>query len=58
VFDILAIGFFVAIGHQPNAEIFKGYIALMRLVNIVNTPGTSKTNVDVVFVAGDAAYHV
>ncbi|WP_264510395.1 thioredoxin-disulfide reductase [Flavobacterium sp. N1719] len=56
--EIPATGFFVAIGHQPNTEIFKDYIALDETGYIVNTPGTSKTNVPGVFVAGDAADHV
>jgi thioredoxin reductase (NADPH) len=58
VFDIPATGFFVAIGHQPNTGIFKDYISLDETGYIVNTPGTSKTNVEGVFVAGDAADHV
>jgi thioredoxin reductase (NADPH) len=56
--EIPATGFFVAIGHQPNTEIFKDFITLDETGYIVNTPGTSKTNVPGVFVAGDAADHV
>lgn len=49
-------GFFVAIGHQPNTEIFKDYINLDETGYIkYEQPGTSKTNVPGVFVAGDAA---
>jgi thioredoxin reductase (NADPH) len=49
-------GFFVAIGHQPNTEIFKEYIDLDETGYIKYAqPGTSKTNVAGVFVAGDAA---
>lgn len=55
---IEATGFFVAIGHKPNTDIFKDYITLDETGYIVNTPGTSKTNVPGVFVAGDAADHV
>ena len=58
IFEIPATGFFVAIGHQPNTTIFKDYITLDETGYIVNTPGTSKTNVAGVFVAGDAADHV
>ena len=58
VFDIPATGFFVAIGHKPNTDIFKEYITLDETGYIVNTPGSSKTNVEGVFVAGDAADHV
>lgn len=56
--EIPATGFFVAIGHKPNTDIFKDYITLDETGYIVNTPGTSKTNVAGVFVAGDAADHV
>jgi thioredoxin reductase (NADPH) len=49
-------GFFVAIGHQPNTEIFKDYIELDETGYIKYAqPGTTKTNVPGVFVAGDAA---
>jgi len=49
-------GFFVAIGHQPNTDIFKDYIDLDETGYIKYAqPGTSKTNVPGVFVAGDAA---
>lgn len=58
IFDIAATGFFVAIGHKPNTDIFKDFITLDETGYIVNTPGTSKTNVAGVFVAGDAADHV
>jgi thioredoxin reductase (NADPH) len=57
-FDIEATGFFVAIGHKPNTDIFTEFITLDETGYIVNTPGTSKTNVSGVFVAGDAADHV
>jgi thioredoxin reductase (NADPH) len=56
--EIPATGFFVAIGHQPNTGIFKDYITLDETGYIKNIPGTSKTNVEGVFVAGDAADHV
>jgi thioredoxin reductase (NADPH) len=57
-FEIEATGFFVAIGHNPNTDIFKKYISLDETGYIINTPGSSKTNVEGVFVAGDAADHV
>lgn len=47
-------GFFVAIGHQPNTAIFKDYINLDETGYILTIPGTSKTNVEGVFAAGDA----
>lgn len=58
VIDIPATGFFVAIGHKPNTDIFKGFLNLDETGYIINTPGSSKTNVDGVFVSGDAADHV
>lgn len=51
-------GFFVAIGHKPNTDIFKGWLNLDETGYILNKPGTSKTNIDGVFVSGDAADHV
>ncbi len=56
--EIPATGFFVAIGHKPNTDIFKDYITLDETGYIINVPGTAKTNVAGVFVAGDAADHV
>lgn len=56
--EIPATGFFVAIGHKPNTDIFADYITLDETGYIVNVPGSSKTNVSGVFVAGDAADHV
>ena len=54
--DIPCTGFFVAIGHKPNTDIFKEYINLDETGYIkYEQPGTSKTNVPGVFVAGDAA---
>ena len=58
VLDIQATGFFVAIGHEPNTKIFSNYLKLDDTGYIINTPGSSKTNVEGVFVSGDAADHV
>jgi thioredoxin reductase (NADPH) len=56
---IEATGFFVAIGHKPNTDIFADYINLDETGYIkYEKPGTSLTNVPGVFVAGDAADHV
>lgn len=53
---IPATGFFVAIGHKPNTDIFADYINLDDTGYIkYEKPGTSYTNVPGVFVAGDAA---
>ena len=49
-------GFFVAIGHKPNTDVFKGWIDLDEQGYIVYAqPGSSKTNCEGVFVSGDAA---
>ena len=56
--DIQATGFFVAIGHKPNTDIFKGFLELDETGYIINVPGSSKTNIEGVFVSGDAADHV
>jgi thioredoxin reductase (NADPH) len=55
---IPATGFFVAIGHKPNTDIFKDFLNLDDTGYIINEPGTAKTNVNGVFVSGDAADHV
>jgi thioredoxin reductase (NADPH) len=56
--EIPATGFFVAIGHKPNTDIFADYLDLDETGYIKNIPGTAKTNVPGVFVGGDAADHV
>lgn len=58
VTEIPATGFFVAIGHKPNTDIFKGFLELDETGYIINVPGTAKTNIEGVFVSGDAADHV
>ena len=56
--EISVTGFFVAIGNKPNTDIFKPFIKMDETGYIINEPGTSKTNIDGVFVSGDAADHV
>ncbi|HNU59486.1 MAG TPA: FAD-dependent oxidoreductase, partial [Aquaticitalea sp.] len=48
--EIPVTGFFVAIGHKPNTEIFKDYLNLDSTGYIINVPDTAKTNVAGVFV--------
>lgn len=47
-------GFFVAIGHQPNTDIFKPYLEMDDQGYIITKPGSSYTNIEGVFCAGDA----
>lgn len=56
--EIPATGFFVAIGHKPNTDIFKDFLDMDPTGYIINIPGTAKTNIEGVFVSGDAADHV
>jgi thioredoxin reductase (NADPH) len=51
--EIPVAGFFVAIGHEPNSEIFKGWLDMDDAGYIVTIPGTSKTNIEGVFASGD-----
>lgn len=54
-FDVSVDGFFLAIGHRPNTEIFRGQIDLDAEGYIVVASPTTKTNVEGVFAAGDCA---
>ncbi len=51
--EVPVSAFFVAIGHQPNSEIFKGWLDMDEAGYLKTVPGTSKTNVEGVFASGD-----
>ena len=55
--EIPATGFFVAIGHKPNTDIFKPFLEMDETGYIINKSGSTKTNIEGVFVSGDAADH-
>lgn len=47
-------GFFVAIGHQPNTDVFKGWLDMDETGYLITKPGSSHTNIEGVFASGDA----
>lgn len=51
-------GFFVAIGHKPNTDVFQGWIDMDKTGYIKTIPGTSRTNIAGVFASGDAQDNV
>ena len=53
VFDIAVDGFFLAIGHHPNSEVFSKWVNVDKEGYIITDGKTSKTNVEGVFAAGD-----
>ena len=53
VFDVALDGFFLAIGHHPNSELFSQWVNVNKEGYIITDGRTSKTNVEGVFAAGD-----
>jgi thioredoxin reductase (NADPH) len=53
--EIPVKGFFVAIGHKPNTDIFKNWLDMDQTGYLTVVPGTSHTNIEGVFASGDAA---
>ena len=51
-------GMFVAIGHTPNTELFKGQLDMDADGYLITQPGTVRTNIPGVFAAGDVQDHV
>lgn len=58
VSEIPIAGFFVAIGHIPNTKLFEGVLEMEDSGYLKHEPNSTHTNVDGVFVSGDAADHV
>jgi thioredoxin reductase (NADPH) len=56
--EIAVQGFFVAIGHKPNTEIFQGILNMDENGYIMTEKGTTRTNIAGVFACGDAQDHV
>ena len=54
-YDLPIDGFFLAIGHKPNTDVFKDWLDLDETGYIRTIPGTPRTNIPGVFAAGDCA---
>lgn len=56
--EIAVNGVFIAIGHKPNTDLFKGILNMDDNGYLIVNPGSTKTNIPGVFAAGDVADHV
>jgi thioredoxin reductase (NADPH) len=56
--EVPVAGFFVAIGHKPNSDVFKDFITTDEQGYVVTKAGTAKTNVEGVFACGDVQDHI
>ncbi|MDP9403546.1 MAG: thioredoxin-disulfide reductase [Actinomycetota bacterium] len=56
--DLPVVGLFVAIGHVPNTDLFKGQLDMEDSGYLVTQPGSTRTNVEGVFASGDVQDHV
>lgn len=54
-YDLPIDGFFLAIGHKPNTDVFKPWLDLDEIGYIKTINGTPRTNIEGVFAAGDCA---
>lgn len=51
-------GFFVAIGHTPNTDLFKGKLDMANTGYLITAPDSTKTNIEGVFACGDVQDHI
>jgi thioredoxin reductase (NADPH) len=56
--ELVVTGFFVAIGHKPNTDMFKGALNMDEAGYVITNPGRSFTNIEGVFACGDAQDHI